>query len=91
MRPTDCNSSAILWCGRPRVLTAFCHGIVTVPELGKGFADSSNTKTVIVFDLKTLKPLATLAAGEDADAILYDSETKRVFCHGRRRRGLHRN
>jgi hypothetical protein len=52
---------------------------VTVPELGKGFADSSNTKTVIVFDLKTPKPLATLAAGEDADAILCDSETKRVF------------
>lgn len=55
------------------------HGIVTVPELGKGFADSGNTKTVIVFDLKTLKPLATVAAGEDADAILYDPKTRRVF------------
>jgi DNA-binding beta-propeller fold protein YncE len=55
------------------------HGIVTVPDLGKGFADSGNTKTVIIFDLKTLKPLATVAAGEDSDAMVYDAKTKRVF------------
>ena len=55
------------------------HGIVTVPALGRGYADSGNTKTVIVFDLKTLKPIATLAAGEDADAMTYDGTTKRVF------------
>jgi DNA-binding beta-propeller fold protein YncE len=55
------------------------HGIVTVPALGRGYADSGNTKSVIVFDLKTLKPLATLTAGEDADAMTYDPATKRVF------------
>jgi DNA-binding beta-propeller fold protein YncE len=55
------------------------HGVLTVPALGRGYADSSNTKTVIVFDLKTLAPVATLTAGEDADAMAYDPVTRRVF------------
>lgn len=55
------------------------HGIVTVPALGRGYADSSKTNSVIVFDLKTLKPLMTLAAGTDPDAMTYDPKTKRVF------------
>jgi DNA-binding beta-propeller fold protein YncE len=55
------------------------HGIVTVPELGRGYADSGNTRSVIVFDLGTLKTVATLAAGEDADAMAYDPKTRRVF------------
>jgi DNA-binding beta-propeller fold protein YncE len=55
------------------------HGIAIVPSLGRGYADSGNTKTVIVFDLKTLKPIATLPAAEDADAMTYDSATGRVF------------
>jgi DNA-binding beta-propeller fold protein YncE len=55
------------------------HGIVTVPALGRGYADSSNPKTVIVFDLKTLKPVSTLPVGEDSDAMVYDASTKRVF------------
>ena len=55
------------------------HGVVTVPALGRGYADSGNTRTVIVFDLKTLKPVATLPAGEDSDAMAYDAATGRVF------------
>jgi DNA-binding beta-propeller fold protein YncE len=55
------------------------HGIVIVQSLGRGYADSGNTKTVIVFDLKTLKPVATLTAGEDADAMTYDAATGRIF------------
>jgi DNA-binding beta-propeller fold protein YncE len=55
------------------------HGIVTVPALGRGYADSGNTKSVIIFDLKTLKPVATVEAGEDADAMTLDARTGRVF------------
>lgn len=55
------------------------HGLAIVPSLGRGYADSGNTKSVIVFDLETLKPIATLTAGEDADAMTYDAATGRVF------------
>ena len=55
------------------------HGIVTVPELGRGYADSGNTKTVVVFDLKTLKTITTLPVGEDSDAMTYDPKSRRVF------------
>lgn len=55
------------------------HGLAIVPSLGRGYADSGNTKSVIVFDLKTLKPITTLTAGEDADAMTYDAATGRIF------------
>jgi len=55
------------------------HGVVAVPSLGRGFADASNSKTVVIFDLKTLATLATLPVGEDSDAIVFDPATKRVF------------
>jgi DNA-binding beta-propeller fold protein YncE len=53
------------------------HGIVVA--LGRGFADSSNTKTVRVFTSDTLGGLATLPVGEDPDAMAYDPTTQRVF------------
>jgi DNA-binding beta-propeller fold protein YncE len=53
------------------------HGIVVA--LGRGFADSSNTKTVKVFVADTLGGLATLPVGEDSDAMAYDPATQRVF------------
>ncbi len=53
------------------------HGVLTA--LGRGYADSSNAKTVTVFDLETLNPVATLAVGEDSDAMTFDAATKRVF------------
>jgi DNA-binding beta-propeller fold protein YncE len=55
------------------------HGVVIVPALGRGYADSSNTKSVTVFDPETLGGIATLPVGEDADAMAYDSVTQRVF------------
>jgi DNA-binding beta-propeller fold protein YncE len=55
------------------------HGIVIVPALGRGYADSSNTRTVTVFDAETLGTIATLPVGEDSDAIAYDPATKRIF------------
>ncbi|MGA7674204.1 MAG: YncE family protein [Rhizomicrobium sp.] len=55
------------------------HGVVAAPSLGRGYADATNANSLVAFDLKTLKPLATMPAGEDADDVVYDPATKRVF------------
>ena len=55
------------------------HGTAVASDTGHGFATSGNDQSVVMFDLKTLKPLRRIPAAEDADAILYDSASKRVF------------
>lgn len=55
------------------------HGIAIAPELGRGFVSDGQTATVTIFDLKTLKPIAEVAAGKKPDAIIYDSATSQVF------------
>ena len=46
---------------------------------GHGFATSGNDQSVVMFDLKTFKVLGRIPAAEDADAIIYDRASKRVF------------
>jgi len=55
------------------------HGIALAPDLGRGFVSSGRANSVTIFDLKTLKTIATVPAGTNPDAILYDGVTKRVF------------
>jgi DNA-binding beta-propeller fold protein YncE len=55
------------------------HGVAFAYETGHGFATSGRDGTVTMFDLKTLKVLGKTPAAPDADAILYDPESKRVF------------
>jgi DNA-binding beta-propeller fold protein YncE len=55
------------------------HGVALVPELNKGFITDGDSGTVIVFDLKTLKPTKTIKAEDDADWILYDNASKMIF------------
>ena len=55
------------------------HGIAIAPELGRGFVSDGQTATVTIFDLKTLKPIAEVAAGKKPDAIIYDSASSQVF------------
>jgi len=55
------------------------HGIALAPELGRGFVSNGREGTVTIFDLETLKTITKVKAGENPDAILYDSATKRVF------------
>ena len=56
------------------------HGIAFAPEFNKGFISNGRSNSVTVFDLKTLKTLDNIeVTGENPDAILYDSFTKRVF------------
>lgn len=60
--------------------TGGIHGIALAPELGKGFTSNGRDNTVTVFDLASLKTLATIpVTGKNPDAILYDPATKRVF------------
>jgi hypothetical protein len=55
------------------------HGVAIVPDLNKGFITDGDAGTVVVFDLKTLKVTKTIKAEDDADWILYDTASKRVF------------
>jgi len=55
------------------------HGVVLVNELGKGFVSDGDAGKVIIFDLKTLQKTGEVKAEEDADCIIYDPATKRVF------------
>ena len=56
------------------------HGIAIASDLGKGFTSNGADGTVTVFDLATLKMLATIQTGaKNPDVIAYDPVSKRVF------------
>lgn len=55
------------------------HGTAIALSSGHGFATSGNDQSIVMFDLKTFKELARIPAAEDADAIIYDAPSKRVF------------
>ncbi len=56
------------------------HGIALAPEFGKGFISCGRDTSVMVFDLATLAVTGKFkVTGENPDAILYDSYTKRIF------------
>ena len=55
------------------------HGTAIAPKSGHGFATSGNSRDVVMFDLKTYRTLGRIPAAEDADAIVYDPASDRVF------------
>jgi len=55
------------------------HGTALADSTGHGFATSGSDQSVVMFDLKTFKALGRIPAAEDADAIIYDSASNRVF------------
>src|SRR6266516_493430 len=55
------------------------HGTALAPATGHGFATSGNDESVVMFDLKTFKELGRIHAAEDADAIIFDAPSNRVF------------
>jgi DNA-binding beta-propeller fold protein YncE len=55
------------------------HGTAIAGSTGRGFATSGQDASVVMFDLTSFKPLGRIAAAEDADAIIYDAASKRVF------------
>src|ERR1017187_2120484 len=55
------------------------HGTAIAEKTGHGFATSGNDSSIVMFDLKTFKVLARAHAAEDADAIIFDPPSNRVF------------
>ena len=55
------------------------HGTALADATGHGFATSGNDESVVMFDVKTFKVLGRIHAAEDADAIIYDRASNRVF------------
>lgn len=55
------------------------HGAAIAPDLGRGFTSNGRTNNSTIFDLKTLKPLGEVPAGDSPDGFMYDPGTHRVF------------
>ena len=55
------------------------HGTAIAASSGHGFATSGSDSSVVMFDLETFKPLGKIHAAEDADAVIYDAPSNRVF------------
>ena len=56
------------------------HGIATAAEFNRGFTSNGQANSVTIFDLTTLKTISEVKiSGQNPDAILYDSASKRVF------------
>ncbi len=65
------------------------HGVALAPKLGHGFITSGLTKSVKMFDLKTLQSLADIpVAAEGPDGIVYDPATDRVFAFEHKGAGM---
>lgn len=55
------------------------HGVAIATEFGRGFISDGALGKVIIFDLKTLKVTGEAKADKDADCVIYDPFSKRVF------------
>ena len=55
------------------------HGVAVATEFGRGFISDGGQGKVIMFDLQTLKVTGEAKADQDADSIIYDPFSKRVF------------
>ena len=55
------------------------HGVALANEFGRGFITDGEQGKVIIFDLQTLKVIGEVKAEKDADCVIYDPFSKRVF------------
>lgn len=55
------------------------HGTAIAEKSGHGFATSGDDSSVVMFDLTTFKVLSRVHAAEDADAVIFDAASNRVF------------
>jgi DNA-binding beta-propeller fold protein YncE len=55
------------------------HGLVAIPELGRGYAVSRGAHTVNSFDLKSLQIVKSIPVSSHADSMAFDSITKRIL------------
>lgn len=56
-----------------------CHGVALVKDLGKGFITDGDGAKVVVFDIKSLKVTSEIKTEKDADSIIYDPASKKIF------------
>lgn len=64
--------------------TTGVHGIAFDVSNNKGFTSNGRLNTVTVFDMNTNKVLAQIPAGQNPDAIFYESFSKKIItCNGR--------
>lgn len=55
------------------------HGVAVVPGLDRGFITDGEQGKIVIFNLKTLKVTGEATAAPDADSIVYDPASKRIF------------
>jgi DNA-binding beta-propeller fold protein YncE len=55
------------------------HGVVILPDLGKGYATSGDPGSVVVFDLKTFQHVAEIPTAKDSDVVIYDKSSGKVM------------
>jgi DNA-binding beta-propeller fold protein YncE len=55
------------------------HGIVFAPEFNRGFITDGRAAKLWIFNLKTLKVEGSAPTDKDADGVVYDPASKRVF------------
>jgi len=65
------------------------HGIALAPALGRGFISREVPPSVVVFDLRNLTAISTVATGPGTDAIVYDQSTQQVFTFNGKQPGVH--
>lgn len=64
--------------------TTGVHGIAFDKEAGKGYTSNGRLNNVTVFDLQTNKVITQVPTGENPDAILYETFSKKIItCNGR--------
>ncbi|NML64431.1 YncE family protein [Hymenobacter sp. RP-2-7] len=59
--------------------TPGAHGVAVVPGANRGYVSCGRNNYCVIFDLKTLKNLGTVATGPKPDAVYYDDYSKHVF------------
>jgi DNA-binding beta-propeller fold protein YncE len=55
------------------------HGVAIVPAANRGFITDGKDASVTVFDLKTHEALGKVKAADDADGIIYDPHSDKLF------------
>src|SRR5581483_1179132 len=64
------------------------HGIAVANDLDRGFISDGRDNQVTIFNLKNLETIATVKAGTNPDAIVYDPFSRRVFAFNGRSHDL---
>ena len=76
------------WSARFRTRPGFM-GSPSRPDLGRGFSSNGRANTSTIVDLKTLKPIGSVATGGNPDAILYEPSAQRGLHDERHRQVRH--